>query len=72
MFRPPGNVPDGLNFIKEEIRKGKFKPVIDRKYPLDKIAEAFDYVTTRQKSECGFNYVANKNPRCTDRDQIQN
>jgi NADPH:quinone reductase-like Zn-dependent oxidoreductase len=49
MFRPPGNVPDGLNFIKEEIRKGKFKPVIDRKYPLDKIAEAFDYVGTRQK-----------------------
>jgi len=49
MFRAPRNVPDGLNFIKEEIRKGKFKPVIDRKYPLDKIAEAFDYVGTKQK-----------------------
>jgi len=49
MFRAPGNVPDGLNFIKDEIIKGKFKPVIDRKYPLEKIAEAFDYVGKRQK-----------------------
>jgi NADPH:quinone reductase-like Zn-dependent oxidoreductase len=39
----------GLNFIKDLVEKGNFKPVIDRKYPLDKIAEAFTYVGTGQK-----------------------
>jgi len=38
-----------LKFIKELIEKEKFKPVIDRKYPLEKIAEAFDYVGCGQK-----------------------
>jgi len=38
-----------LTFIKELVEKGNFKPVIDRKYPLDKIAEAFTYVATGQK-----------------------
>jgi Zn-dependent alcohol dehydrogenases len=28
---------------------GKFIPVIDRTYPLDKIAEAFTYVASGQK-----------------------
>ena len=49
LFRAPGDVTDGLNFIKARIREGKFKPVIDRKYPLDKIGEAFDYVSKKQK-----------------------
>ncbi|SRR5258706_594061 len=39
----------GLNFIKDLIEKGHFKPVIDRKYPLEKIAEAFTYVASGQK-----------------------
>jgi NADPH:quinone reductase-like Zn-dependent oxidoreductase len=30
-----------LSFIKELIEKENFKPVIDRKYPLDKITEAY-------------------------------
>jgi NADPH:quinone reductase-like Zn-dependent oxidoreductase len=38
-----------LGFIKELLEKGCFKPVIDRKYPLDKIAEAFTYVASGQK-----------------------
>jgi NADPH:quinone reductase-like Zn-dependent oxidoreductase len=38
-----------LGFIKEQIENGSFKPVIDRKYPLDKIPEAFTYVATGQK-----------------------
>jgi NADPH:quinone reductase-like Zn-dependent oxidoreductase len=38
-----------MNFIKDLVEKGSFKPVIDRKYPLDKIAEAFTYVATGQK-----------------------
>jgi len=39
----------GLSFIKGLVEKGKFKPVIDRKYPLDKIAEAYVYVASGQK-----------------------
>ena len=38
-----------LKCIFVEIEKGNFKPVIDRKYPLDKIAEAYTYVATGQK-----------------------
>ncbi len=49
VFSPPKNIKAGLNFIKDLIEKGSFKPVIDRKYPIDKIAEAFKYVATGQK-----------------------
>jgi NADPH:quinone reductase-like Zn-dependent oxidoreductase len=38
-----------LNFINELVEKGSFKPVIDRRYPLDKIAEAYRYVANGQK-----------------------
>ena len=38
-----------LNFTKDLVEKGHFKPVIDRIYPLDKIADAFTYVATGQK-----------------------
>ena len=38
-----------LKFIKNLIEKGKFRPVIDRKYPLEKIAEAYQYVASGQK-----------------------
>lgn len=38
-----------LGFIKELIEKGRFKPVIDRTYPMEKIAEAFEYVASGQK-----------------------
>ena len=38
-----------LNFIKVQIEKGNFKPVIDRRYPLEKIAEAYAYVATGRK-----------------------
>jgi len=31
------------------IEKNKFRPVIDRKYPLEKIAEAYTYVASGQK-----------------------
>ena len=49
IYRPPKSIAAGLNFIKDLIEKGKFKPVIDRKYPLDRIAEAYTYVATGQK-----------------------
>ena len=38
-----------LSFIKDLLEKGSFKPVIDRIYPLEKIAEAFTYVGSGQK-----------------------
>ena len=38
-----------LGFIKELLEKGSFKPVIDRVYPLEKIAEGFTYVGSGQK-----------------------
>ena len=38
-----------LQFLKELVMKGDFKPVIDRVYPLDKIAEAHEYVDRGHK-----------------------
>ena len=49
IFLPPKDVKGTLTFIKELIEKGSFKPVIDRKYPLEKIAEAYTYVASGQK-----------------------
>lgn len=49
VFSAPVPIKQGLDFIKDQIEKGKFRPVIDRKYPLDKIAEAYKYVATGQK-----------------------
>jgi len=48
-FKAPKDVMLELEFIKGLLEKGKFKPVIDRVYPLEKIAEAFDYVASGQK-----------------------
>lgn len=49
LFQAPKDISGELNFIKRLVEKGKFKPVIDRKYPLEKIAEAFTYVASGQK-----------------------
>ncbi len=38
-----------LIFLKELIEEGKIKSVIDRCYPLEKIAEAHSYADTGQK-----------------------
>lgn len=49
LFKGPKDIAGTLNFIKGLVEKGKFKPVIDRKYPLEKIAEAYVYVASGQK-----------------------
>jgi NADPH:quinone reductase-like Zn-dependent oxidoreductase len=48
-FRPPRNIKAALLIIKDLIERGSFKPVIDREYPFDRIAEAFNYVVSGQK-----------------------
>jgi len=41
LFHGPKDLAGELNFIKGLVEQGKFKPVIDRKYSLEKIAEAY-------------------------------
>lgn len=50
LFIPPKDIKGNLGFIKKLIEEGRFRPLIDRTYPLDKIAEAFTYVGTGLKT----------------------
>jgi NADPH:quinone reductase-like Zn-dependent oxidoreductase len=49
-FPIPFNVKRSLQIVRELLENGKFKPVIDRKYPLEDIGEAFRYVASGQKT----------------------
>jgi NADPH:quinone reductase-like Zn-dependent oxidoreductase len=49
LFAMPTRVGFNLAFIKKLVESGNFKPVIDRTYSLEKIAEAYDYVATGEK-----------------------
>ena len=49
VFKSFKRIKPGLDFIKGMIERGSFRPVIDRNYPIDKIADAFTYVATGQK-----------------------
>lgn len=49
VFNLPKNLHQTLLFIRDLVEKGHFKPLIDRKYPLEQIVEAYQYVASEQK-----------------------
>jgi len=50
IFPIPYSLTETLPYIKSMLENGKFKPVIDREYPLKAIAEAYDYVISGNKT----------------------
>jgi len=50
IFPLPTDIRRSILLIKKLIELGKFKAVIDRKYPLEQIVEAYRYVETGQKT----------------------
>ncbi|MBD3180832.1 zinc-binding dehydrogenase [Candidatus Poribacteria bacterium] len=44
------DIPGSLRLVKKLTEEGKFKAVIDRKYPLERIVQAYKYVETGQKT----------------------
>jgi NADPH:quinone reductase-like Zn-dependent oxidoreductase len=50
LFPMPAISKDDVAFLKELFENGDFKPVIDRRYPLEQIVDAYKYVETGQKT----------------------
>lgn len=49
MFPIPKDRKEDVLFLKGLVEAGKFAPVIDRSFPLERIAEAYEYVESGQK-----------------------
>jgi NADPH:quinone reductase-like Zn-dependent oxidoreductase len=47
---PPRQPKQDVVFLKQLVEAGKFRPVIDRRYPLEDVIEATRYVETEQKT----------------------
>jgi len=50
MFPIPKHSDENIVLFKKLIEQGKYKAVIDRKYPLEQIVDAYKYVETGQKT----------------------
>ncbi len=50
IFPIPKNRKEDVIYLKELVEAGEYRPLIDRRYPLDEIVEAFRYVETGQKT----------------------
>ena len=50
MFPIPKDNKDDIVFFKELIETERLKPVIDRRYSIEQIVEAYRYVETGQKT----------------------
>ena len=47
---PPRQSKQDVQFLKELVEAGKYRPVIDRRYALEDVVEATRYVETQQKT----------------------
>lgn len=45
----PGRIDGFVGLLKDRMEAGQFRAIIDRKYPLASIADAYRYVETEQK-----------------------
>ena len=50
LFPIPTISKEDVLFLRDLVEKGKYKPVIDRSYPLEQIVDAYRYVETGQKT----------------------
>jgi NADPH:quinone reductase-like Zn-dependent oxidoreductase len=50
LFPVPSDTKGSILLIKKLIEEGKFKSIIDKKYPLEQIVDAYKYVGTGQKT----------------------
>lgn len=48
-FPVPSHNQEMVRYFRELIEAGQFRPVIDKRYPLDEIVDAYRYVETGQK-----------------------